>query len=177
MIFLKKHINKIILIIIIFLLLLVFYSYLTREKEYIKTFNDMITIKVYTDKNPDKIFSLIEKEYNSDVIKKILIKNDVEKFIINNDGNITAGKHYNNKKYLVSIIKENKVEDIVMLENESMFVYEDEEILIAAINDTLKKAEDDITKYLSNKELSEKKKLYIIDENKKITKQFEVHIK
>lgn len=178
MIFLKKSINKIIIIIILILLISILYLHFTREKEYIKSFdNGTKIIKIYSNKNIKSIYQKIEEENNNDKIKKILNKNGVDKFILNNNGNITAGKHYSNEKYLVSLIYDDKIEDIVQLENESMYIYEKDNFFVVAINDTLKKAEEDVVDYLSSKKLNEDKSVYVIDEDKNMTINFKKHIK
>jgi len=205
---LKKIIDKrnyIILFIIIILILIIF-VFNTKVKEHMKSFyyfSETITIKIYSSKNPDKIFNDIEKIYkkyndyyknpNNNIDKELikilkygkklyketnglidittnqLIENvsnhkdynfvstiddlnfkdkatlnninldsiigsyatkkvidylnqkEINQYLINEDGNISAGKHYNNQKYAISInTKSNKILDIVYLENKSM---------------------------------------------------------
>jgi len=177
MIFLKENINKIIFIVILILLFVIFYLNLSREKEYIKSFNDTKIIKIYTNKNAEKIYPRIENENDNDKIKKILNEYGIDKFILNNNGKITAGEHYNSDKYLVSIVMDNEIKDIVSIENESMYIYETDNTLIAAINKTMKDAEKDIAHYLTQEKLDERKTIYVIKENKNMTDKFKKYIK
>ncbi|MBQ9011501.1 MAG: FAD:protein FMN transferase [Bacilli bacterium] len=172
----KKIIDKrnyIIFGIILILFLLIISGY-GKTKEYIKTFeyfNETITIKLYSNKNVDKIWkgidiicsryqnyydnsysnvdkgltnygiTLYEKtndliDVNSDVkfdsvigpyvavkIKKYLEKNGIDSYIINEEGNIITGSHYNKSKYKISITDvDGKLVDIVNLKNMNMAI-------------------------------------------------------
>lgn len=178
--FLKENLNFIIFGIILILLVVIIFLYFFKEKEIIKTFNNdgVQMIKIYTNKNADKIFSKIEKETDSNKISTMLRNEGVDKFIINNNGAITAGKHYDGDKYLVSLVKKDKVVDIVRLENESLFVSEKDDILVAVIHKDLSKAKTISNKCLDDKQVDESYAVYLIDgSNKKMTKKFENHLK
>lgn len=53
-------------------------------------------------------------------VEEYLQKNNIDKYIINEDGNIITGKGINKEKYKVSIMYQNKLLAIAKLENESM---------------------------------------------------------
>lgn len=56
-------------------------------------------------------------------IENYLKKQKINKYIINEDGNIITGKHYNNKKYKVSLMdKGGNLIKIISLENEALAV-------------------------------------------------------
>ncbi len=61
--------------------------------------------------------------YATNEVVKYLKNNKINNYLINEDGNIIAGKHYNNKKYKISIIDKNKkIVETVKLENEALAV-------------------------------------------------------
>lgn len=93
------------------------------DKEYnFKTNIDNLNTKdknTLTNINIDSIIG----SYATNKVKEYLEENGITKYIINEDGNIIAGKYYNEGKYAVSINKnESDVIDIVYLENESMAI-------------------------------------------------------
>ena len=177
--FLKKNINYIIFAIIVILMIIVVVLYFSKEKEVIKTFKNEGTqvLKIYTNKNPDKIFKKIGDENNSDKIVKILKENGVEKFILNNNGSVTAGTHYSGGKYAVSIVKNNKVTDIVYLENESLYINEDDNNLAAAINKSYNEAKKDAEELLEKKEIKTDNPVYLIkDKTKTMSSSFKQYL-
>lgn len=177
--FLKKNLNYLIFGIIVILLILVIYIYVTKEKEVIKTFrNDGVQmVKIYTNKNPDKILAAISKETDSDKMAKKLEKMGVSKFIINNNGAITAGKHYSDGKYAVSIVKKNRVTDVVYLENESLYISQKDDVLSASIAKSYKQAKENATKLLKDGNIKVTSAVYLIDEkNKKMSKSFKKYL-
>lgn len=123
---------------IITILLLFILLTSNKTKEYIKSFeyfDEVITIKLYSDKKVDKIWNGIDKickkkQENGALvvmdIEKYLIENNITTYLINENGNITAGDHYNNSKYKISLTDNNgKLIDIVYLKNTSMAVFRD----------------------------------------------------
>lgn len=178
--FLKKNINYIILVIIFILLIIIGILYFTKEKESIVTFkNDGVRLlKIYTNKNENKIFKKIENITDTNEIVKTLKEEGISKYIINNNGVITAGNHYGDGKYSVSIIKDGKVMDIVYLENETLYIVEDNDSLAASINKDYEKAKKEANKALENKEQNESVASYLIENNnKKMTKKFKKYLK
>lgn len=178
--FLKKNINYIILVIIFILLIIIGILYFTKEKESIVTFkNDGVRLlKIYTNKNENKIFKKIENITDTNEIVKTLKEEGISKYIINNNGVITAGTYYGDGKYSVSIIKDGKVMDIVYLENETLYIVEDNDSLAASINKDYEKAKEEANKVLENKELNESVASYLIENNnKKMTKKFKKYLK
>ena len=178
--FLKQNINYIILAIILILLIVIAILYFTKEKESVTTFkNDGIQlVKIYTNKNANKIFKKIENENNTNDIVKILENEDVSKYIINNNGIITAGNHYGDGKYSVSIIKDGKATDIVYLKNETLYILEDDDALAAAINKDYDKAKETASETLENKEVNEEYASYLIVNDKKMmTNNFKKYLK
>ena len=178
--FLKKNINYIILVIIFILLIIIGVLYFTKEKESVVTFkNDGVRLlKIYTNKNENKIFKKIENITDTNEIVKTLKKEGISKYIINNNGVITAGNHYGDGKYSVSIIKDGKVMDIVYLENETLYIVEDNDSLAASINKDYEKAKEEANKVLENKGLNEDAASYLIENNnKKMTKTFKKYLK
>lgn len=205
---LKKIIDKrnyIILFIIIILMIFIIININTKVKEQIKSFyyfGETITLKIYTNKNAEKIFKDIDKIYikynnyyqkpsnrtdkelieilkygktlyketngliditSNELVNKIsndekytfktsidsldfknkntlnninidsiagafatkkvedyLKRNKIDKYIINEDGNIITGKGINNEKYKISIMYQDKLLAIANLENKSM---------------------------------------------------------
>ena len=64
---------------------------------------------------------LIVGSYASQKVSEYLEKNNINKYIINEDGNIIAGKRYGKEKYIVSINNsDGKIIDFAYLENKSM---------------------------------------------------------
>lgn len=178
--FLKKNINYIILVIIFILLIIIGVLYFTKEKESVVTFkNDGVRLlKIYTNKNENKIFKKIENITDTNEIVKTLKEEGISKYIINNNGVITAGNHYGDGKYSVSIIKDGKVMDIVYLENETLYIVEDNDSLAASINKDYEKAKEEANKVLENKGLNEDAASYLIENNnKKMTKTFKKYLK
>ncbi len=178
--FLKQNINYIIFAIIFILLIIIFFLYSTKEKESISTFkNDGIQlVKIYTNKNANKIFKKIEKEKDTNNIIKILNDEGVSKYIINNNGIVTAGNHYGDGKYSVSIIKDGKVTDIVYLKNETLYIVEEDNSLAASIDKDYNKAKENANQIIKNKELKEENASYLIENNKKtMTKKFKKYLK
>ena len=147
--------NYIILLVILFLIIwILFFS---KNKAYIESFNyedEVITFSVYDKVNHKKLTADINNIYKEDVdfddLKDIAKKmdtdyesikvsyvtdmvldyfkeNGIEKYIINESGNIIAGKHYNNEKYKVSISNPttDEVIGIAILENKAMVTKND----------------------------------------------------
>ncbi len=66
-------------------------------------------------------FDSIIGSYATNIVKKYLEENGVDKYIINEDGNIIAGNHYNNDKYKVSITDASgNLVEIVYLKGKAM---------------------------------------------------------
>lgn len=169
-------INYIIFSIVLILMCLSIFLLIFRDKEIIKTLNENITVKLYTNKS-EKIIDKIKDTKDSDEIASILKKENVDKFIINNNGNITAGKHYDNGKYLVSLLHNNNLLDIIELENESLYVINEKDFYVAVISKNIKSAKA-VALDVKNGILDENKKIYIYkNEKKEVTKSFNKYIK
>ena len=67
-------------------------------------------------------FSEIISSYATNEVLYYFKQNDITKYIVSDDGDITAGKYYDKGKYSVSINNpsDNEILDIVYLENKSM---------------------------------------------------------
>ena len=67
-------------------------------------------------------FSEIISSYATNEVLYYFKQNDITKYIVSDDGDITAGKYYDKGKYSVSINRpdDNEILDIVYLENKSM---------------------------------------------------------
>lgn len=173
-----KYINRVICVIITILLILICFINLTKEKEYIKNINENILVKIYTNQNGTKILKDLKRETDSDVIAEKLKNQKVPKFIINNKGNITAGKHYNNGKYVVSIIRDDNVIDFVYLENETLYLKENGVYFVSTIAKTFKEAKEIAKTILKEKKIDEKYKIYFMEKDKKnISQAFKNRIK
>lgn len=143
-------------------------------KEYAKTyeyFDHKITLKIYENKNifndVDKILKKSDNSVNAvKKIQKYLKTKKIDKYIINDNGDITAGKHYKRDKFKISINYENDVLDIVEIKNESMVTRKDctyKMIVIIGkdIVKTTKKAEE----FCKSGNISKDYKVYWYDGN------------
>ncbi len=189
--------NYIILLVILFLIIwILFFS---KNKAYIESFNyegEVITFSVYDKVNHKKLTADINNIYKEDVdfddLKDIAKKmdtdyesikvsyvidmvldyfkeNGIKKYIINESGNIIAGKHYNNGKYKVSISNPNtdEVIGIAILENKAMATENDGlyDSVVVICNDNL------MAKALANRLQS-----LDIDDGRVLAKKYECEV-
>ena len=94
------------------------------EEEY-KFKTDIENVKItdnYLINNISFNFSEIISSYATNDVLYYFKQNDITKYIVSDDGDITAGKYYDKGKYSVSINNpsDNEILDIVYLENKSM---------------------------------------------------------
>lgn len=156
----SKIIEKRNYIILLFIVILSVWILLPKERHpFVKSFNykkQLITIVIYDNINQKKMKKDIKKICNNkekddnDILsgsykaKKIISyfkKNNIKKYIINENGNISVGKRYNKNKYNISINnpKDNSIVKIVKLEYQTMATHSDGENSISVIsNDVIK---------------------------------------
>ena len=92
-----------------------------------ETYNFETTIKDLNLKNKETLTNLnldsIIGAYATNEVVKYLKKENVDNFLINEDGNIIAGKYYDNGKYKISIIDKNeKLIKILKVEKKAIAV-------------------------------------------------------
>lgn len=163
---------------------------MNKSKVYVDTFKfdkNVITVMIYdtidTKYVKKNIEDICQKDYkkidknvtNDDLysgyvaikIEKFLKDNNINKYIINENGDITVGKRYNNKPYKISINDvNNKVLKIVNLENENISTIRDNNNSISIIGkDTIK-----------NKEFKHKLNDLSIEEGKEMIKNMDIAV-
>lgn len=160
---------------IIILLIIFLICQRTGIKEYSKTykyFNHSIVLKIYENKNifdnVDKIFKKSDNNVQAinDVVN-FLKKNNIDKYIINDNGDITAGRHYKNDKFKISINYDNSVLDIVSIKNESMVTRKDCTYkMVVVIGGDLKKVTNTADRFCKDGEVPKGYKTFWYDGNK-----------
>lgn len=134
--------------------MLLFWIFNNRNRTFIESFdlNDkVLTVIIYEKIDVKKVTNNIEKicnkwekkkekvnYLNSYAVKEIIRyfnKSGIKKYLINEDGNVSAGKRYSKDKYSVSILNpENEdILKIVKLENESMITVKDDNNSVSVI--------------------------------------------
>lgn len=150
----KKIIEKRNYIILIIIIVLLFWIFNNKNKTFVESFdlNDkVLTVIIYEKIDDKKVINKIEKicdkwekskkkvnYLNSYAVKELIDyfnKTGIKKYLINEDGNISAGKRYKNDKYSVSILnpKNGDILRIVKLENESMVTVKDDNNSVSVI--------------------------------------------
>lgn len=83
---------------------------------------EKLDINKMIDENISFNFDNIIGSYATNEVLYYFKQNDIKKYIVSENGDVTAGKHYNSGKYSVSINKPNSddILDVVYLENRSM---------------------------------------------------------
>lgn len=126
--FILDKINYIILLIIIILL---FWIFNIDKNAFINSYkykDGLITIKIYNDVDSSvskKIKKIVdtsdEPGYKiTNLIINYFKERKIDKYIINENGNITTGKRYGKNKYKISINSDDGILKIVNVENESV---------------------------------------------------------
>ncbi|MBR2840493.1 MAG: hypothetical protein IKF01_01330 [Bacilli bacterium] len=199
--------NYIIIFIIAFLL---FFIFMGKNEVYVDTFKfdkNIITVMIYDriDKNNVKknIKDICRKDYRKNVkkiadnydlyggyismkIKEYFKSKKIDKYIINENGDITTGKRYNDTAYKISINdSDNKVLKIVNLVNENISTIRDGEDSISVIGKDIVK--NKIYKYMLNdvstdegKEIIKDKDIAVLwyrDGNITMSDNFEKYVK
>ena len=112
--------------------------------------NKVLTVIIYEKINEKKVINKIrnicdkwnekKSDYSNSYAVKDLIKyfdkSGIKKYLINEDGNVSAGKRYSDDKYSVSVMnpKNGDILKIVKLENESMVTVKDDKNLVSVIH-------------------------------------------
>lgn len=132
----KSIIDKRNYLILFVIIVLSFFILFNKEEIYVNSFNKddkNITVMIYENvgnisKDLKKIIDNSKNDVIAYDIKNYLKSKNIHKYLINEDGDITAGKRYGKYKYKISINDphDGKVLKIVSLENESMVTYKDD---------------------------------------------------
>lgn len=109
----------------------IYIKYSNLEKEQIKKEIEKYIKKKYTNANEyikSNEYNEIVSAYATSEVVKYLKQKNIDKYLISDDGDITVGKHYADRKYNVSVMdpKTNKVIEIVELQDESMVTRKNE---------------------------------------------------
>lgn len=166
--------NYIIFFIIIVLIVRLM-SMVKSRSVYVKSYSygdEIITINIYNhidekkvNKDLKKIYASYEKNkilgyLTTDKVLEYFKTKKIDKYIINEGGNITVGKRYSRNKYKISIINpdNNKILKIVNLENESMATINNNYDVLTVISDDNIKA-NEIKEKISDVTITEGKKI------------------